>query len=65
MHGSVSGEVREMCYARRIVVLDRVPYKVVQGVAESCLREPTVYVSEATQVGRCLLYFLNLLVKME
>ena len=55
-----------MCYARGIVVFDRVPYKVVQGVAESCLREPTVYVSEATQVGGVYCkVFLNLLVKMQ
>lgn len=58
MHGSVNEEFREMCYARRIVLFDLVPYKVVLGVAESCLREPAVYVSEATQVGMCPLYIL-------
>ena len=51
MRGSVSGEFKELCYTRRIVVFDRVPYKVLQGMAESCLKEPTVYISEATEVG--------------
>ena len=51
VRGSVSEEFRELCYARRIAVFDRVPYKVLQGVSESCLMEPTIYVNEATEVG--------------
>ena len=51
VRGSVSEEFREMCHARRIAVFDRVPYKVLQGMSESCLVEPTIYVNEATEVG--------------
>ena len=54
MRGSVSEEFRELCHARRIAVFDRVSYNVLQGVSESCLVEPTVYVNEATEVGGCV-----------